>query len=768
MRSLMKFASPPMGRVTRSRSARIRTRWRRQTAPLLISAGKIMATATAEKKSGAGSKNPNSPDRKFPLERTRNIGIAAHIDAGKTTLTERILFYTGMIHKIGEVHEGTTVTDWMEQERERGITITSAATTCAWMQKKEEGVYKMFEGVKMRVNIIDTPGHVDFTAEVERSLRVLDGASAVFDAVAGVQPQSETVWRQANKYLVPRIAFINKMDRVGADFEMSIDSMHKKLAANAWPILIPLGKEDYLKGQLDVVNRKAVIYVDDDSMGSVYEVRDIPDENKEQVEKAYATLVEQISNIDDEIAEAVLEEKEITPEMLKAGIRRQTIANKFVPVVGGSAFKNKGVQYLVDAVIDYLPSPLDIPPATGMEPDTHEPMEAPTDDNGKFCSLAFKLWSDPFVGKLVFFRVYSGSLSKGDNVYNPRTNKRERISRLIQIQADKREDIDTCYSGDIAAIVGIKNITTGDTLCDEDFPILLEPPSFPDPVISMAIEPKTKQDQEKMGIALQRLSEEDPTFKVYTHEDTGQTIIAGMGELHLEIIRDRMLREFKVDANAGKPQIAYRETITASADGEGKLIKQSGGRGQYGHVIIKVQPNERGKGITVENKVVGGNIPKEYIPACKKGIEEAMLNGVIGGYEVIDANVDIVYGSYHDVDSNELAFKLAAIFAMKDGFKKSSPILLEPIMKVENITPDEFQGDICGDLSRRRGKIGSMESKGNLMMINAEVPLAEMFGYATAIRSLSKGRSSYSMEPSHFEQVPQQLVAAVLDQKETK
>ncbi|CAN5466221.1 elongation factor G [soil metagenome] len=725
-----------------------------------------MATATLDK---PATTNPNSPNRKFPLEKTRNIGIAAHIDAGKTTLTERILFYTGMIHKIGEVHEGTTVTDWMEQERERGITITSAATTCAWMQKPEPGVYKVFDGVKMRVNIIDTPGHVDFTAEVERSLRVLDGAIAVFDAVAGVQPQSETVWRQANKYLVPRIAFINKMDRVGADFDAAIDSMHKKLAANAWPVLIPLGKEDYLKGQLDVVNRKAVFYLDNDAMGSTYEVREVPDENKEQVEKAYATLVEQISNIDDEIAEAVLEEKEVTPQMLKAGIRRQTIANKFVPVVGGSAFKNKGVQYLVDAVIDYLPGPLDIPPAVGLDPDnTETKIQAPTDDNGRFCSLAFKLWSDPFVGKLVFFRVYSGSLSKGDTVYNPRTNKRERISRLIQIQADKREDIDTCYSGDIAAIVGIKNITTGDTLCYEDHPILLEPPSFPDPVISMAIEPKTKQDQEKMATALQRLSEEDPTFKVFTHEDTGQTIIAGMGELHLEIIRDRMLREFKVDANSGKPQIAYRETITAPADGEGKLIKQSGGRGQYGHVIIKVQPNERGKGITVENKVVGGNIPKEYIPACKKGVEEAMLNGVVGGYQVIDANVDIVDGSYHDVDSNEMAFKLAAIFAVKDAFKKAKPILLEPIMKVENATPEEYQGDIMGDLQRRRGKIASMESKGNLIMIQAEVPLAEMFGYATAIRSLSKGRSSYSMEPSHFEQVPQQLVAAVLDQKETK
>jgi elongation factor G len=724
-----------------------------------------MATATLDKP--ATAKNPNSPDRKFPLERTRNIGIAAHIDAGKTTLTERILFYTGMIHKIGEVHEGTTVTDWMEQERERGITITSAATTCAWTQKVEEGVFKNYEGIKMRVNIIDTPGHVDFTAEVERSLRVLDGAIAVFDAVAGVQPQSETVWRQASKYKVPCIGFINKMDRVGADFNMSIDSMRKKLGANAWPVLIPLGKEDYLKGQLDVINKKAVIYSDSDLIGSTYEIADIPADHKELVDKAFNDLVEQISNLDDELAEAVLEEKPVTPAMLKAGIRRQTIASKFVPVVGGSAFKNKGVQYLVDAVIDYLPGPLDIAPAVGLDPDNPgEKIEAPTDDNGNFCSLAFKLWSDPFVGKLVFFRVYSGTLSKGDTVYNPRTNKRERISRLIQIQADKREDIETCYSGDIAAIVGIKNITTGDTLCDEDHPILLEPPSFPDPVISMAIEPKTKQDQEKMGIALQRLSEEDPTFKVFTHEDTGQTIIAGMGELHLEIIRDRMFREFKVDANAGKPQIAYRETITAPADGEGKLIKQSGGRGQYGHVVIKTHPNERGKGITIENKVVGGNIPKEYIPACKKGIEEAVLNGVVGGYPVIDAHIDIVDGSYHDVDSNELAFKLAAIFAVKDAFKKAKPILLEPIMKVENLTPEEFQGDICGDLSRRRGSISSIETKGNLTAVHAEVPLAELFGYATAIRSLSKGRSSYSMEPSHFEQVPQQLVAAILDQKE--
>jgi len=711
------------------------------------------------------SANPNSPNRAFPLERTRNIGIAAHIDAGKTTLTERILFYTGMIHKIGEVHEGTTVTDWMEQERERGITITSAATTCSWMQRKEEGIYKAYEGIKMRVNIIDTPGHVDFTAEVERSLRVLDGAIAVFCGVAGVQPQSETVWRQATKYGVPRIAFVNKMDRTGADFNAAVDSMRNKLGANAWPVLIPLGREDYLTGQIDVLNQKAVIYVEDGQQGSTYKVEEIPADHKEIAEKAYQDLIDQMCDLDEEIGMLFLEEKPISKEQLKAAIRRQTIANKFVPVAGGSAFKNKGVQYLVDAVVDYLPGPLDIPAAKGLNPDNLEPMEVTSDDNAKFCSLAFKLWSDPFVGKLVFFRVYSGKLSKGDTVYNPRTNKRERISRLIQIQADKREDIDTCYSGDIAAIVGIKNITTGDTLCDEDHPILLEPPSFPDPVISMAIEPKTKVDQEKMGIALQRLAEEDPTFRVHTNEETGQTIIAGMGELHLEIIRDRMMREFKVEANSGKPQIAYKETILSPADGEGKLVKQSGGRGQYGHVVVKIAPNERGKGITIENKIVGGAIPKEFIPPVIKGLNEAVLNGVVGGYPVIDVHIDIVDGSFHDVDSNELAFKMAAIFAFKDGVKKAKPILLEPIMKVENITPDEFQGDIMGDLNRRRARIQGMETKGNLCTITAEVPLAEMFGYSTAIRSLSKGRSSYSMEPSHFEQVPTNVLNAVLDQQ---
>lgn len=720
-------------------------------------------SATLEAKTA----NPNSPDRAFPLDRTRNIGICAHIDAGKTTLTERILFYTGMIHKIGEVHEGTTVTDWMEQERERGITITSAATTCSWLQRKEpiDGIYKMFEGINQRVNIIDTPGHVDFTAEVERSLRVLDGAIAVFCGVAGVQPQSETVWRQATKYNVPRIAFVNKMDRTGANFDAAVESMRTKLGANVWPILIPLGAEDQLKGQIDVVNQKAVIYVEDASFGSTYEIQEIPADYVDIAQAAYEDLITQLTDLDEELGMMFLEEKPITKQDLKAAIRRQTIANKFVPVAGGSAFKNKGVQFLVDAVVDYLPSPLDIPAAKGQDPDNGSEKLAPTDDNATFCSLAFKLWSDPFVGKLVFFRVYSGKLTKGDTVYNPRTNKRERISRLIQIQADKRQDIDTCYSGDIAAIVGIKNITTGDTLCDEDATILLEPPSFPDPVISMAIEPKTKVDQEKMAVALQRLAEEDPTFRVFTNEETGQTIIAGMGELHLEIIRDRMMREFKVEANSGKPQIAYKETALNAADGEGKLIKQSGGRGQYGHCVIKLTPNERGKGITIENKIVGGAIPREYIPACIKGVEEAMLNGVVGGYPVIDVNVDIVDGSFHDVDSNELAFKMAAIFSVKDALKKAKPILLEPIMKVENSVPDEFQGDIMGDLNRRRARISGIEAKANLSIITAEVPLSEMFGYATAIRSLSKGRSSYSMEPSHFEQVPQQVLNQVLEQK---
>jgi elongation factor G len=709
---------------------------------------------------------PNSPKRPYPLELTRNIGICAHIDAGKTTATERILFYTGSIHKMGEVHEGTTVTDWMEQERERGITITSAATTCFWAQSKTDDLVKLFAGIKHRINIIDTPGHVDFTAEVERSLRVLDGAIAVFCGVAGVQPQSETVWRQATKYNVPRIAFVNKMDRVGANFASAVNDMRKKLGANAWPILIPLGAEDNLRGQIDVVNGKALVYSDNDKLGSTYSIEDLDPAQKEMADEARQGLIEALADVDDEIAELFLDEKTPTTLQIKQALRRATITNKIVPVVGGSAFKNKGVQSLVDAVIDYLPSPLDIDAAKGQEPgDPSNIIEAPTDDNADFCSLAFKLWTDPFVGKLIFFRVYSGSLKKGDNVINARTGKRERISRLIQIQADKREELDEVFAGDIAAIVGIKDIKTGDTLCSEDRPIMLEPPSFPEPVISMAVEPKTKGDREKLSEALGRLAAEDPTLVVSSNEETGQTIMAGMGELHLDIIMDRLRREFSVETNAGAPQIAYRETILKSADGEGKLIKQSGGRGQYGHVILDVTPLERGKGIVIENKVVGGNIPKEYIPACRKGIEEAMLNGVLGGYQVIDVHVNITDGSYHDVDSNELAFKMAAIFAVKDAFKKAKPILLEPIMKVEVVTPEEFQGDIMGDLNRRRGRIQSMESKQNACILHAEVPLAEMFGYATAVRSMSKGRSAYSMEPSHFEQVPAQIATAVLDQK---
>ncbi|NBR45626.1 MAG: elongation factor G [Verrucomicrobia bacterium] len=708
----------------------------------------------------------NGTARPYTLERTRNIGICAHIDAGKTTLTERILFYTGSIHKIGEVHEGTTVTDWMEQERERGITITSAATTCFWPVREEPGLVKSFEKTKNRINIIDTPGHVDFTAEVERSLRVLDGAIAVFCGVAGVQPQSETVWRQANKYGVPRIAFVNKMDRTGADFEKAVHEMRTKLGANAVPILLPLGKEDKLLGQIDLINQKAFLYTDSKNLGSTYEIAEIPAEYKEEAKKALDRLVEAVADVDEEVGNLFLEEKRPTAKQLKEAIRRVVIANKLVPVVGGSAFKNKGVQGLIDAVVEYLPSPIDIPPAVGHSTENpEERIPVKVDDGEKFCSLAFKLWTDPYVGKLIFFRVYSGKLSKGEFIYNSRTRKRERVSRLVQIQADKREDIDTVFAGDIAATVGLKDIATGDTLCNEEFEITLEPPSFPEPVISMAVEPKTKGDREKMGEALQRLSEEDPTFMVKTNEETGQTIISGMGELHLEIICDRLKREFSVETNAGAPQIAYRETITKASPGEGKLIKQSGGRGQYGHVILQVAPQERGKGIEIENKVTGGNIPKEYIPAVKKGVEEALLNGVIHGSPVIDMKIQIMDGSYHEVDSNELAFKMAAIFAVKDAMQKAGPILLEPIMSVECSTPDEFQGDILGDINRRRGKIMNVDSKSLTSIVKAEVPLAEMFGYVNTIRSLSRGRAAYSMEPSHFEQVPSSVLATVTQQK---
>jgi elongation factor G len=709
--------------------------------------------------------NPNSPNREFPLERTRNIGICAHIDAGKTTLTERILFYTGMIHKIGEVHDGAATTDWMEQEKERGITITSAAVTAKWKQLKDEGIYKTRELEDIRVNIIDTPGHVDFTAEVERSLRVLDGAIFVLCGVAGVQPQSETVYRQAEKYGVPRIAFVNKMDRTGANFERVVQDVREKLGAPAFPILIPIGAEDNLSGQIDVVNQKAIMYSDSDKWGSTYEVRELEGDEVAKAKAAYEELLDAVCSADDELGMLFLEEKPIGPVELKAGLRRAVIANKIIPMAGGSAFKNKGVQYLIDAVIDYLPGPLDIAPQKGTSVDNPEDViEAIPDDNGKFIALGFKLWSDKF-GRLVFFRVYSGCVKKGDTIYNPRTRKSERVGRLIQIQAAVHKDIDCCYSGDIAALVGVKDVRTGDTFCDESLEVQLEPPTFPEPVISMAVEPKTKGDQERMANALQRLSEEDPTFFVKTDEETGQTIIAGMGELHLEILCDRLKREHKVETDTGKPQIAYRETLTREADGEGKLVKQSGGRGQYGHVVIKVRPGEKGSGVVVENKVVGGTIPKEFINPAKAGCVEAALNGIIAGYPVIDLHIDLVDGSSHDVDSNENAFKMAGIFAVKDALKKAGCILLEPIMAVEASTPEDYQGDIMGDLNRRRGKIQGMDTRGSTAVLRAEVPLAEMFGYSTAIRTLSSGRASYSMQPSHFEQVPQQIVDQIVEQR---
>jgi elongation factor G len=723
--------------------------------------------AVAEKNKTAAAVSANSPNRPYPMERTRNIGIAAHIDAGKTTTTERILFYTGLIHKMGDVDDGNTVTDWMEQERERGITITSAATTCDWTQK-EDGTYKSFQSVPHRINIIDTPGHVDFTAEVERSMRVLDGAVAVFCGVAGVQPQSETVWRQATKYKVPRIAFVNKMDRTGANFENALNDMRKKLGAYAYPIFLPIGKEDGFSGVIDIVNQKAIIYDETDEVGLKYQVTEIPAELKESAQSALSELIDAVSNKDDVIAEMVIENKPITPKELKPAIRRLTCKIELIPVLCGSAFKKRGVQPLVDAVVDYLPSPLDIPPAAGIAPGTNQQVDVASNDHSKFCSLAFKLWTDPYVGKLVFFRVYSGQLKKGDVIYNPRTRKRERVSRVLMIQADKRIDVETTYAGDIAALVGIRNITTGDTLCDEDFEIMLEPPTFPEPVISMAVEPKTKADREKMSEGLQRLAEEDPTFRCFTNEETGQLIIAGMGELHLEIIRDRLFREFKVAANAGAPQIAYRETVTKSAEGEGKFIRQSGGRGQYGHAMITLAPNERGKGVEIENKIVGGAIPKEYIPAVIDGVEEAIKGGVLAGYPVVDVKVEVVDGTFHEVDSSELAFKMAGIFALKDAAKKANPILLEPIMKVEVTTPDEYQGDLLGDINRRRGKIVNIEAKDTSTVLSAEVPLAEMFGYATAIRSLSKGRAAYSMEPFRFEPVPANIVTTILDSAKSK
>jgi len=638
--------------------------------------------------------------------------------------------------------------------------------TCYWTQKTEEGLEKLFPGVGHRINIIDTPGHVDFTAEVERSMCVLDGAVMVFCGVAGVQPQSETVWRQATKYEVPRIAFINKMDRTGANYQNAINDMREKLNAYAWPVFLPIGAEDVFEGVIDVISQKAITWGAGEVVreGLQYEVTEIPEGLRESAETALSELIDAVANKDDEIAELVIEDKAVEAQALKSAIRRLTCRNEFVPVLCGSAFKKKGVQALMDAIVDYLPNPLDIPPAEGTEPGTDEVVKIESDDSGKFCSLAFKLWTDVYAGKLVFFRVYSGQLRKGDMIYNARTRRRERVSRLMIIQGSERKDVDRVFAGDIAALVGLRNIATGDTLCDESFDVTLFPPTFPEPVISMAVEPKTKADREKLGEGLQRLSEEDPTFRCFTNEETSQLIIAGMGELHLEIIIDRLKREFKVDANTGAPQIAYRETITAAAEGEGKYIKQSGGRGQYGHACVTVAPNAKGQGVEVLNKIVGGAIPKEYIPAVVDGIEEACKSGVYAGYQVIDCKIEIVDGSFHEVDSNEMAFKMAGIFALKDAFKKAKPIILEPIMKVEVTTPDEYQGDLLGDVNRRRGTIIGIDAKGGQTILNAHIPLKEMFGYATAIRSLSKGRASYSMEPLTFQQVPSSILTALLEE----
>jgi len=696
--------------------------------------------------------------RKTPIERYRNIGISAHIDAGKTTTTERILFYTGVNHKIGEVHDGAATMDWMEQEQERGITITSAATTCFW-----KGMDMSYP--EHRINIIDTPGHVDFTIEVERSMRVLDGACMVYCAVGGVQPQSETVWRQANKYGVPRLAFVNKMDRVGANFFKVHDQMRARLRANPIPVQVPIGAEENFKGVVDLVRMKA-IYWDDSSQGMKFELADVPAELADLCEEWREKMVEAAAEANEDLMNRYLESGELSVEDVKKGIRQRTIAGEIVPMLCGTAFKNKGVQAMLDAVIDFLPSPVDIPPVKGTDEDEKE-LVRKADDSEKFSALAFKLMTDPFVGQLTFIRVYSGVLNSGDTILNAVKGKKERIGRLLQMHANQREEIKEVRAGDIAACVGLKDVTTGETLCDPDAHIMLERMEFPEPVISQAVEPKSKADQEKMGIALGRLAQEDPSFRVRTDEESGQTIISGMGELHLEILVDRMKREFGVEASVGKPQVAYRETIRKSVDEvEGKFIKQSGGRGQYGHVVLKVEPLEPGgPNFEFVDAIKGGVVPREFIPAVQKGIEETLPAGVLAGYPVVNVKATLHFGSYHDVDSNELAFKMAAIFALKDGMKKAKPILLEPIMRVENSTPEEFQGDIMGDLNRRRGRISSIENKVGLSIVTAEVPLAEMFGYATAIRSLSRGRSSYSMEPSHFEQVPEQVKAAVLDQK---
>ncbi|MGI5895889.1 MAG: elongation factor G [Oscillospiraceae bacterium] len=691
-------------------------------------------------------------ERDVSLEMTRNIGIMAHIDAGKTTTTERILFYTGINHKIGETHEGAATMDWMVQEQERGITITSAATTAYWKGH--------------RLNIIDTPGHVDFTVEVQRSLRVLDGSVTVFCAKGGVEPQSETVWRQADEYRVPRMAYVNKMDIMGADFYNVVQMMHDRLKCNALPIQLPIGSEEDFKGIIDLVEMKAYVYYDD--LGKDIREEEIPADMKDKADEYHAALLEAVAEQDEELMMKYLDGEELTMDEIKGAIRKGTIDNTIIPVTCGTSYKNKGVQKLLDAVVDYMPSPLDIPPIKGVNPETDEEEERPADDNNPFSALAFKVATDPFVGKLCFFRVYSGVVKAGSTVYNANKDNNERMGRILQMHSNHRKDLEECYCGDIAAAVGLKNTTTGDTLCDPKHPIILESMEFPDPVIRVAIEPKTKAGQEKMGIALAKLAEEDPTFRTYTDEETGQTIIAGMGELHLEIIVDRLLREFKVEANVGKPQVAYKETIRKLADVDHKYARQSGGKGQYGHVKIKVEPNESGKGYEFINAVVGGAIPKEYIPAVDAGIQGAMLSGVLAGYPVVDCKVTLYDGSYHEVDSSEMAFKIAGSMAFKEAMRKGDPVILEPIMKVTVIVPEEYMGDVIGDLNSRRGQIQGMEARPGAQQINSFVPLSEMFGYATDLRSKTQGRGQYVMEPSHYVEVPKSIAEGIMTSRAKK
>ena len=684
--------------------------------------------------------------REFSLEKTRNIGIMAHIDAGKTTTTERILFYTGITHKIGEVHDGAATMDWMAQEQERGITITSAATTCHWKNH--------------RINIIDTPGHVDFTVEVERSLRVLDGAVAVLTARGGVEPQTETVWRQAEKYNVPRMAYVNKMDITGADFFNVIKMMQERLQANPVAIQLPIGSEDTFSGIVDLIRMEAIIYEDD--LGKVADEVEIPDDMKDIADEYREKLLEAVAEEDDELMEKYLGGEELTEEEIRRGIRKATIACKMTPVTCGSSYRNRGVQPMLDAIVDFMPAPVDIPAIKGINPDTGDEDHRDSTDEGPFAALAFKIMADPYVGKLAFFRVYSGTLSSGSYVYNSTKGRKERIGRILQMHANHRAELETVYSGDIAAAVGLKDTTTGDTLCDEAKPIILESMEFPDPVISVAVEPKTKNDQEKMGIALQKLAEEDPTFRVRTDQETGQTIISGMGELHLEIIVDRMLREFKVDCNVGNPQVAYRETIRKSAKAEGKFVRQSGGHGQYGHCWLELTPQEPGEGFTFENKIVGGVIPKEFINPIENGVREAMDNGVIAGYPMVDVKVTVYDGSYHEVDSSEMAFKIAGSMAFRNGAEKANPVLLEPYVKVEVIVPEEYMGDVMGDINSRRGRIDGMEARNGAQVINAFVPLSEMFGYSTDLRSKTQGRGNYSMEVSYYDEVPKNIAEAII------